>query len=82
MENLVNETPAPKRNYAFVDAIRCIAMMSIVMEHAIAPGPRNYVPKTQAETDTIAALLQFGKFGTICFFLLSGFLIGEKLRRQ
>ncbi len=78
MENLINDTIAPKKNYAFVDAIRCIAMMSVVMEHAIASNPRNYIPKSGSEVNIISGLMQFGKFGTICFFLLSGFLIGEK----
>lgn len=78
MQNLVNDTPQPKKNYAFVDSIRCISMMSIVMEHAMAFDPAMYHPKSQMEVNIFSLFTQFGKFGTIGFFLLAGFLIGEK----
>ena len=78
MENLVNETPTPKKNYAFIDSIRCIAMISIVMEHAMSLASSLYHPKNHSELLILSFISQIGKFGTICFFLLAGFLIGEK----
>jgi surface polysaccharide O-acyltransferase-like enzyme len=76
MKNLVNEVPA-KKNYDFIDTIRGIAMMSIVAEHSIAFNITN-LPFLSAKYWTFIALIQFTKFGTITFFLLAGFLIGEK----
>jgi hypothetical protein len=34
MQNLVNDTPTPKKNYEVVDVICCIAMISIAAEHS------------------------------------------------
>lgn len=76
MQNLINQAPA-KKNYEFIDAIRGIAMMSIVAEHSIAFNVIN-PPFLSAKYWTFTALIQFTKFGTIAFFLLAGFLIGEK----
>ncbi|MCC8424338.1 acyltransferase [Mucilaginibacter sp. UR6-11] len=76
MQNLVNEAPA-KKNYEFIDAIRGIAMMSIVAEHSVAFNLTN-IPFESAKYWTFASLIQFTKFGTIAFFLLAGFLISEK----
>jgi len=77
MQNLVNETPA-KKNYNFIDAIRCLAIISIVMEHCFAFDSYTYHPADKLSILTYAAVMQFIKFGTIAFFLLAGFLIGEK----
>jgi peptidoglycan/LPS O-acetylase OafA/YrhL len=76
MQNLVNEAPA-KKNYDFIDTIRGIAMMSIVGEHCSAVGDYAF-PATAANYWTQLCLMQFNKFGTVTFFLLAGFLIGEK----
>ncbi|TSJ44255.1 acyltransferase [Mucilaginibacter corticis] len=76
MQNLVNEAPA-KKNYQFIDAIRGIAMMSIVAEHCVAAGAYDFAygtPKYWAYT----IMIQLFKFGTVIFFLLAGFLISEK----
>ncbi|RYE13917.1 MAG: acyltransferase [Rickettsiales bacterium] len=78
MQNLVNDTPTPKKNYGFVDAIRCIAMIAIVMEHSIHFSETTYHPSNPIHYYIYATLFQFTKFGTINFFLLAGFLIGEK----
>ncbi len=78
MQNLVNDTPTPKRNYEFVDAIRCIAMISIVAEHSIFFDEHIYHPTDTLSNAVFATFVQLVKFGTINFFLLAGFLIGEK----
>jgi len=73
MENAINEPV--KKNYDFIDHIRCISMMSIVIEHTTSayltkPSDANYIP--------YLLIMQLFKFGTIIFFLLAGFLISEK----
>ncbi|RYE14808.1 MAG: acyltransferase [Rickettsiales bacterium] len=78
MQNLVNDIPTPKKNYDFVDAIRAIAMMGIVMEHSIYFSESAYHPSNPNHYYIYAIMFQFTKFGTINFFLLAGFLIGEK----
>lgn len=77
MQNLINEAPAKKKNYDFIDAIRCIAMISIVAEHSVAAGGYEF-PDGSPKYWTYILLVQLAKFGTISFFLLAGFLIGEK----
>jgi len=76
MINSVNE-PVVKKNYDFIDHIRCLSMVAIVAEHTISYYPPaltslNYWPYLY--------LMEFFKYGTIIFFLLSGFLISEKFR--
>ncbi len=73
MQNLINQAP-PKKNYDFIDSIRCVAMMAIVAEHSVgsyvfAPGSTKYW--------CYISFIQLTKFGTIAFFLLAGFLISE-----
>lgn len=74
MHNLINEAPA-KKNYDFIDAIRCIAMMAIVTEHSI--GSYNFTKGSNLYWGYIG-FMQLAKFGTVAFFLLAGFLISEK----
>lgn len=78
MQNLINDTPAPvKRNYDFIDTIRCIAMIFIVSEHSIFFESDQFHP-TGFKALFYIATIQISKFGTICFFILAGFLIGDK----
>ncbi|GGI22901.1 acyltransferase family protein [Pedobacter mendelii] len=74
-QNLVD--PAHKKNFDFIDSIRCIAMIGIVMEHSVYNGtyifdgfPPNHI--------IYICLIQLSKFGTIAFFVLAGFLLGDK----
>lgn len=73
MQTLINEAPK-KKNYDFIDHIRAIAMIAIVAEHSLAAktttGSANYWVNM--------GMTQATKFGTIAFFLLAGFLIGDK----
>ncbi|MES2278325.1 MAG: acyltransferase [Bacteroidota bacterium] len=76
MQNLINDTPA-KRNYTFIDNIRCIAMMSIVADHSFGLG--DYIfPSYSTSFWTYAFNIQIAKFGTVTFFLMAGFLLGDK----
>ena len=76
MQNLVNDATG-KKNYEFIDAIRGVAMMSIVAEHSIAFNVTD-IPLGTPKYWVYISLIQLSKFGTIAFFLLAGFLIGEK----
>lgn len=77
MQNLVNNT-SEKKNYEFVDAIRAIAMLSIVAEHSFFFNDTIYHPSNPWKQVVFSTSIQLVKFGTISFFLIAGFLIGEK----
>jgi len=74
---LQKPTVPVKKNFDFIDTIRCIAMMGIVMEHCTYNGTYifNGFPLKHI---VYIGLIQFSKFGTISFFLLAGFLLGSK----
>ena len=69
----------PKINYAFIDSLRFISMIGIVMEHSSF----FFVAKFNTLNEKIVQILslQVFKFGTIIFFLLAGFLIGDKFTK-
>jgi len=64
-------------NYDFINAIRCIAMMSIVAEHCIVTGGSKFIYESPLYF-TYLTVMQATKFGTISFFLIAGFLLGDK----
>jgi hypothetical protein len=69
-------TPKTIKNYDFIDNMRFIAMIGIVMEHS---SPFLGLKLTTLHDQIIQTVsLQFIKFGTIVFFILAGFLIGDK----
>ena len=74
-QNLVD--PAHKKNFDFIDSIRCLAMMGIVMEHSVFNGVFIY-KGFPAEHILYMSLIQLPKFGTAAFFILAGFLLGSK----
>lgn len=76
MQNLLNETPSPKKNYEFVDTIRCISMMGIVFLHCSVFWGLKY--NRFSETLIETGVMQLLKFSTIAFFLIGGFLINHK----
>ncbi|MHA4893639.1 acyltransferase family protein [Pedobacter sp. PWIIR3] len=65
-----------KKNFDFVDTIRCLSMMGIVFEHTEVFGAANYGSFYTSFAQ--AAVMQFFKFATIAFFLIAGFLINHK----
>jgi len=68
--------PNTTKNYDFIDTMRFIAMIGIVMEHS---SPFLGLKLTTLHDQIIQTVsLQFIKFGTIVFFILAGFLIGDK----
>lgn len=78
MTSEINSLNTPvKKNFDFVDSIRCIAMMGIVMEHSTYNGTYIYEGFPTAHI-VYMSLIQFPKFGTAAFFILAGFLLGSK----
>jgi hypothetical protein len=74
---LKQEVKLKKINYDFIDSIRCLAMMGIVLEHSTYRG--SYIFKDFSSNHILyISLIQLSKFGTIAFFVLAGFLLGEK----
>lgn len=65
-----------KKNFDFVDTIRCISMIGIVFEHSEVFGVANYASFYTSFAQ--AAGIQFFKFATVAFFLIAGFLINHK----
>ena len=76
MQNL-SDQPQPKKNYDFIDSIRSIAMMGIVAEHCVTAGNHSYAFGS-TKYWVYLCMIQITKFGSITFFLLAGFLMGDK----
>lgn len=82
MDSLLRVSPQPNPNndYVFVNNVRFISMAAVVALHSfggVAPlavlAPSSWL---------LLCALQLCKFGTIGFFLISGFLMGEGLTRR
>ena len=71
------ELAQEKKNFDFVDTIRCIAMMGIVFEHSVYSSSYTY-DNLSLKYIVYISLIQLSKFGTIAFFVLAGFLLGSK----
>ncbi|MCX2586145.1 acyltransferase family protein [Pedobacter sp. MR22-3] len=65
-----------KKNFNFVDTIRCISMFGIVFEHSAVLWGIKY--SATCDTWLQVVTMQFWKFATIAFFLIGGFLINYK----
>jgi len=75
---LTNKTQPQKKNFNFVDTIRCISMIGIVMEHCSMVPSNHYNRLFDRITET--SIIQSFKFSTIAFFLIGGFLINHKFQ--
>lgn len=78
-ENKTAALKPVKKNFDFVDTIRCISMIGIVMEHCAAVNAPFYSNST-LDTVVETSLIQLFKFSTIAFFLIGGFLINHKFQ--
>jgi hypothetical protein len=68
-----------KYNYDFIDSLRFIAIITIVIEHSyLYPDPSYFKEIGEQWIQTIT--MQLFKFGTITFYILAGFLIGDKIK--
>jgi len=66
-----------KKNYEFIDAIRGLAMMCIVADHCFHVEYNRFTTKS-INYWVYATDVQLVKIGTVSFFLLAGFLLGDK----
>lgn len=66
---------ARKPQYLFIHTVRFWSMAAIVLMHS-AEKFSKYQPVSEIEA---TLMVQFFKFGTIAFFIISGFLIGDRL---
>jgi len=66
-------------NYDFIDSLRFISIIAIVIEHSYL-YPKNTYFSEPGEQIIQATALQLFKFGTIFFYILAGFLIGDKIK--
>ncbi len=73
------ELKPEKINYAFVDSLRFIAIITIVIEHSYLYPSSTYFD-TIGEQWIQTITMQLFKFGTITFYILAGFLIGDKIK--
>jgi len=79
MNIVIEKTETPqKTNFDFVDTIRCISMMGIVLEHCGIVPPNHYNNQLDSLFET--SIIQLFKFSTIAFFLIGGFLINHKFQ--
>lgn len=76
MSEPINAIPA-KKNFDFVDTIRCISMFGIVFEHSTLFDTYYYQDFFSSMFQ--ASVMQFFKFSTIAFFIIAGFLINHKI---
>jgi len=67
------------KNYDFIDTMRFISMIGIVMEHSSPFLGLQLISLPDKIIQIVS--LQFIKFGTIVFFILAGFLIGDKFHQ-
>lgn len=70
------------KKYPFIDFIRFISMMGIVWAHTEAfPFNSNYFNflKENGHVEYYIFFKQIFKFSVFCFFMISGFLLGDKI---
>lgn len=72
-----DSSQTPTSSYLFVSNVRFFAMLSIVWVHTVLFFGNTTEKTTSAYFQVM--LEQVGKFGTIAFFLISGFLLGDRL---
>lgn len=72
----IKEPLSIKKNFDFVDTIRCLSMIGIVFEHVEEFGSYNYASFYTSMLQI--SVVQFFKFSTVAFFLIAGFLINHK----
>ena len=69
----------PEANHLFVNNVRFWSMLAIIAAHSLIAWPLH--GEWTATQNLQIVLLQMMKFGTIGFYLISGFLLGERIDR-
>jgi membrane-bound acyltransferase YfiQ involved in biofilm formation len=72
--------PKPSSNFVFANNVRFFSMAAVVAQHSFT-GFAQAVDFSQSDI-LFRFLVQLCKFGTIGFFLISGFLMGEGLTQR
>lgn len=81
MQSIVPDNSLNSRaSYLFVDNMRFVSMAGIVMMHSV--GSASFLLHTIPGDGFDIALIQIFKSSTIIFFLVSGFLAGERVTRS
>ncbi|MGH9641619.1 MAG: acyltransferase family protein, partial [Terriglobales bacterium] len=65
------------KGHLFIDNIRHLAMLAVVLLHCYPAALAPHRPPIALQISS-----QCAKFATIAFFLVAGYLIGERLDRQ
>jgi peptidoglycan/LPS O-acetylase OafA/YrhL len=69
---------APKARYAFVDALRGVAALGVVLYHVYT---KNLVPMSGYQLpEPLHAICNHGYLGVYIFFVISGFVIAQSIR--
>jgi peptidoglycan/LPS O-acetylase OafA/YrhL len=95
IETSYNTLASTKSDYSFISWVRIIAMFSIVAVHCITfPSPSSKLPMraqanfplfslmTSDQATYLLILEQCMRFGTLIFFMVSGFLVGMTLNNN
>lgn len=83
MTSPIDASSKPAARYEYIDALRGIAAILVVIYHSLRAYERNGWPTTQLETFIITLCndwLNFGKMGVAVFFIISGFVIPSSLK--
>jgi len=81
----VDKPPQPSRHYAFVDVLRGVASLLVLLfhqqVHVFMDYPTKPIPQGSFTWWVFLGFFDLGKFAVVLFFLVSGFLIPATLRR-
>src|SRR5687768_11000857 len=69
------QRPPPTRRQAWLDALRGVAVLAVVFEHLLDP----LFPEVRAN---ISPWFNFGQYGVMVFFLVSGYVVPVSLERR
>ncbi|MBD0350146.1 MAG: acyltransferase [Bacteroidota bacterium] len=78
--SVVNQKAVAVKKFEFVDFVRFVSMIGIVWLHCyLTPQGRDKFPPTTDHPLLFILSVQILKFSSICFFIISGFLLSNKL---
>ncbi|SDJ44945.1 acyltransferase family protein [Nonomuraea jiangxiensis] len=69
------QAPAPARRQTWLDALRGVAVLAVLFEHLLDP----LFPEVRA---TVSPWFDFGQYGVLVFFLISGYVVPASLERR
>ncbi|MER6943043.1 acyltransferase [Nonomuraea sp. NPDC000554] len=69
------QVPPPARRHAWLDALRGVAVLAVLFEHLLDP----LFPEVRAN---ISPWFDFGQYGVMVFFLVSGYVVPASLERR